>query len=204
MSLLKIKKRFNLMVSESPKKIVQTDVMLSSNITNNSNNNINNKSSKNNKNFNNNKNHILITSKETPKKIPNLTKNIHHRPKVANSCDNFRYQPISSFELKLSKQLSRISNKYTQIKNRKFFNKQTENTNLYWQNFPDYEIYRQLKELETRKEIPLAFPKPRLKPLICNTKDRLGRLAKNLYEADQIDRFKSLLYKYKNNQRKKI
>ena len=204
MSLLKIKKKFNLMVSESPKKIVQTDVMLSSNITNNSNNNINNKSSKNNKNFNNNKNHILITSKETPKKIPNLTKNIHHRPKVANSCDNFRYQPISSFELKLSKQLSRISNKYTQIKNRKFFNKQTENTNLYWQNFPDYEIYRQLKELETRKEIPLAFPKPRLKPLICNTKDRLGRLAKNLYEADQIDRFKSLLYKYKNNQRKKI
>ena len=192
------------MVSESPKKIVQTDVMLSSNITNNSNNNINNKSSKNNKNFNNNKNHILITSKETPKKIPNLTKNIHHRPKVANSCDNFRYQPISSFELKLSKQLSRISNKYTQIKNRKFFNKQTENTNLYWQNFPDYEIYRQLKELETRKEIPLTFPKPRLKPLICNTKDRLGRLAKNLYEADQIDRFKSLLYKYKNNQRKKI
>ena len=203
MSLLKIKKKLNLMQSESPKKILQTDAMISSNITNNSNYNINNNSSKYNKNFNNNKNHIIITSKETPKKVPNLIKNVHHRPKVANSCDNFKFQPISSFELKLSKELGRISNGYTQIKNRKFFNKQTENTNIYWQNFPDYEIYRQLKELETRKEIPLAFPKPRLKPLICNTKDRLGKLAKNLYEADQIDRFKSLLNKYKINQRKK-
>ena len=203
MSLLKIKKKFNLMISEHPQKFVQTDAVISSDITNNNNNsnyNINSNSSKYNKNFNKNKNHIIITSTENQKNIPNLTKNIHHRPKVANSCDTFKYQPISSLEQKLSKQLERISNRYTQIKNRKFFNKQTENTNLYWQYFPDYEIYRQLKELETRKEIPFAFPKPRLKPLIYNQKNRLGKLAKNLYEAGQIDRFKNLLYKYKIKQ----
>ena len=69
-------------------------------------------------------------------------------------------------------------------------------------NFPDYEIYRQLKELDTRKEIPYGFPKPRLKPLIINKKDKLGKLAKNLYEADQAERFKELIYKYKINREK--
>ena len=138
-------------------------------------------------------NHIVITSKT--KKKPNLIKNIHYKTDIKKSYDNFRYQPITSFEQKLSKQLSRISDKYTVIKNRKFFNNQLTNTNLYWVNFPDYEIYRQLKELETRREFPYSFAKPRLKPLINPKKDKLGILAKNLYEADQVDKFKKFLNK---------
>ena len=138
-------------------------------------------------------NHIVITSKT--RKKPDLIKNIHYKTDIKKSYDNFRYQPTTSFEQKLSKQLSRLSNKYTVIKNRKFFNNQLTNTNIYWLNFPDYEIYRQLKELETRKEFPYAFVKPRLKPLINPKKDKLGILAKNLYEADQVDKFKKFLNK---------
>ena len=146
---------------------------------------------------NKNSGHIYIDSK--PKKTPNLIRNIHYKPNIKKNNDNYRYQPITSFEQKLSKQLSRISNKYTIIKNRKFFNNQLTNTNLYWVNFPDYELYRQLKELETRKEFPNAFTKPRLKPLISQKKDKLGKLAQNLYEADQIDRFKKFIkQQYKN------
>ena len=147
--------------------------------------------------------HILINSK--PKK-PDFIRNVHYRKNIKKSNDNFRYQPISSFEQKLSKQLSRVSNKYNAIKNRKFFNNDLKNTELYWSHFPEYEIYRQLKELETRKELPNAFAKPRLKPLICQNKDKLGTLAKNLYEADQTDRFKKFLlkqYKIKIGQDKK-
>ena len=147
--------------------------------------------------------HIIINSNinnnnNNQRRIPNLIKNIHHKPKVAISTDNFRYQPLTSFEQKLSKELSRLSKNYTQIKNRKFFNK-NDSTSLYWMNFLDYEIYRQLKELDTRKEIPYGFTKPRLKPLIINTKNKLGRLAKNLYEADQVEKFNNLLHKYKIN-----
>ena len=146
---------------------------------------------KNNK--NNNIEHIIINSKE--KKVPNLIRNIHYRPDIKKNNDNLRYQPISSLEQKLSKQLSRLSNKYTSMKTRKFFNNQLTNTNLYWMNFPDFEIYRQLKELETRKEFPYSFTKPKLKPLIHQKKDKLGVLAKNLYEADQVERFKKFLKK---------
>ena len=150
---------------------------------------------------NTNNKHIIINSnndnnKNNKKRIPNLIKNIHHKPKVAMSSDNFRYQPLTSFELKLSKELGRINQNYTQIKNRKFFNK-NDSTNLYWMNFPDFEIYRQLKELDTRKEIPYGFTKPRLKPLIINKKNKLGILARNLYEADQVEKFNNLLHKYK-------
>ena len=137
--------------------------------------------------------HIVITSKT--KKMPNLIRNIHYKTDIKKSYDNFRYQPTTSFEQKLSKQLSRISSKYTIIKNRKFFNNQLTNTNIYWENFPDYEVYRQLKELETRKEFPYSFAKPRLKPLINQKKDKLGILAKNLYEADQVDKFKKFMNK---------
>ena len=141
--------------------------------------------------------HIIIDSNS---KKPNLIKNIHYKQNIKRSNDSLRYQPISSFEQKLSKQLSRISNKYTTIKNRKFFNNQLTSTNLYWQNFPDYEIYRQLKELETRNAFPYAFTKPRLKPLISQHKDKLGLLAKNLYMVDQVERFKKLLKKQKKVQ----
>ena len=184
-------------MTQSQQKIPQTKAISSPHTTNNNSNlNLNNNSSFNNKN----KIHIIINSKNNrEKKVPNLMKNVHHKPKIAISCDNFRYQPLSSFEQKLSKQLCRISNKYTEIKNRKFFNKENGNTELFWQNFPDYEIYRQLKVLETRKEVPNGFTKPRLKPLINNRKDKLGKLAKNLYYADQVERFKNLIYKYKIN-----
>lgn len=199
MSLLQLKNNFNLMNKEFPHKIIQTEPLISSHRskdkykfndnTNSSYNKIKNK------------NHIIIDSKKNDtKKVPNLMKNVQHRPKIAISCDEFRYQPLSSLEKKISKQLGRISNKYTEIKNRKFFN--NGDTDLYWQNFPDYEIYRQLKELETRKETPYGFRKPRLQPLIYNKKDKLGKLAQNLYEADQVERFKNLLYKYKINRRK--
>ena len=201
MSFLRFKNRLNKKNKESSYKINQTE-QISSNITDNNSNLIYNNNSSINK-INKSKKHIEIKSKDIPqKKIPNLMKNVHHRPKIAISCDNFRYQPLSSFEQKLSKQLGRISNKYTEIKNRKFFNKSNINTELFWQNFPDYEIYRQLKVLETRKEIPYGFPKPKLKPLINNKKDKLGKLAKNLYEADQAERFKELIYKYKINREK--
>ena len=149
--------------------------------------------------------HIIINSKEKVKKRPNLMRNVHYRQNIKKDNDNFRYQPISSFEEKLSKQLSRLSNKYTSMKNRKFFSNQLTNTNLYWMNFPDYEIYRQLKELETRKELPNAFTKPRLKPLITQKKDKLSLLAKNIYEADQVERLKKLLkkqYKIKTGESK--
>jgi hypothetical protein len=139
-------------------------------------------------------------------KRPDFTRNVHYRKNIKKSNDNFRYQPISSFEQKLSKQLSRVSNSYNPIKNRKFFNNDLKNTELYWSHFPEYEIYRQLKELETRKELPNAFTKPKLKPLICQNKDKLGILAKNLYEADQTERFKKFLlkqYKIKIGQEQK-
>ena len=198
MSFIHFKNRLQLINKESSQRINQTEGVSSSNITDNNSNLIfNNNSSSFNK-INKSKKHIVINSQNNnQKKKPNLIKNVHHRPKIAISCDNFRYQPLSSFEQKLSKQLGRISNKYTEIKNRKFFNKSNINTELFWQNFPDYEIYRQLKVLETRKEIPYGFPKPKLKPLINNKKDKLGKLAKNLYEADQAERFKELIYKYK-------
>jgi hypothetical protein len=35
------------------------------------------------------------------------------------------------------------------------------NTNLYWANYFDYENNRQLKELETRIELPNAFGRPK-------------------------------------------
>ena len=150
-------------------------------------------------NFKRNKNpeHIFINSK--PKKKPNLMRNIHYKPDIKKNNDNYRYQPLTSFEQKLSKQLTRISNKYTIIKNRKFFNNQLTSTNWYWVYFPDYEIYRLLKELETRKELPNAFTKPKLKPLISQKKDKLGILAKNLYEADQVDRFKKYIKQHYKN-----
>jgi hypothetical protein len=203
MSFIHFKNRLQLINKESSQRINQTEGVSSSNITDNNSNLIfNNNSSSFNK-INKSKKHIVINSQNNnQKKKPNLIKNVHHRPKIAVSCDNFRYQPLSSFEQKLSKQLGRISNKYTEIKNRKFFNKSNINTELFWQNFPDYEIYRQLKVLETRKEIPYGFPKPKLKPLINNKKDKLGKLAKNLYEADQAERFKELIYKYKINREK--
>ena len=117
---------------------------------------------------------------------------------------SLRYQPMTGLEKKLCKELSRLSNKYSYMKNKKFFNNQLTSTNLYWLNYPDYEIYRQLKELETRSEFPNAFSKPKLKPLICQKKDKLGILAKNLYEADQVDRFKKILnkqYKIKTSEK---
>ena len=200
MSFIQLKNKLPLMAKESKQKISQTEAISSNNITNNNSNFKERAYSQNN---NKSKKHIILDSKNnTKKKIPNLMKNVHHRPKIAISCDNFRFQPLSSFEQKLSKQLGRISTRYTEINNRKFFNKQNGNTDLYWQNFPDYEIYRQLKELETRKEIPFGFTKPRLKPLVINKRDKIGKLAKNLYEADQVERFKNLLYKYKINQEK--
>ena len=200
MSFIQLKNKLPLMAKESKQKISQTEAISSNNITNN-NSNFNERAYS--QNNNKSKKHIILDSKNnTKKKIPNLMKNVHHRPKISISCDNFRFQPLSSFEQKLSKQLGRISTRYTEIKNRKFFNKQNGNTDLYWQNFPDYEIYRQLKELETRKEIPFGFTKPRLKPLVINKRDKIGKLAKNLYEADQVERFKNLLYKYKINQEK--
>ena len=217
MSLIRLKNNnFHIKSNNSKQKNAQTEAMTSSDMTNNFSNfniNINLNDNKNNTSYHNSKNfntknnmninkHIIIPSKNIQKKIPNLIKNVHHKPKIAISCDNFRYQPMTSFEQKLSKQLNRISNNYTTLKNRKFFNKANENTGIYWQNFADYEIYRQLKELDTRKEIPHGFPKPKLKPLIINSKDKLGKLAKNLYEADQVERFKTLLYKYKINKGK--
>ena len=156
-------------------------------------------------NFTKNKSHEHIVINSKPKK-PDLIRNVHYRKNIKKSNDNFRYQPISSFEKKLSKQLSRVSNKYNVVKNRKFFNNDLKDTELFWSHFPEYEIYRQLKELETRKELPNAFTKLRLKPLICQRKDKLGVLAKNLYEADQIERFKKFLvkqYKIKIGQEKK-
>ena len=200
MSFIQLKNKLPLMAKESKQKISQTEAISSNNITNNNSNFKERAYSQNN---NKSKKHIILDSKNNmKKKVPNLMKNVHHRPKIAISCDNFRFQPLSSFEQKLSKQLGRISTRYTEINNRKFFNKQNGNTDLYWQNFPDYEIYRQLKELETRKEIPFGFTKPRLKPLVINKRDKIGKLAKNLYEADQVERFKNLLYKYKINQEK--
>lgn len=156
-------------------------------------------------NFTKNKSHDHIVINSMPKR-PDFTRNVHYRKNIKKSNDNFRYQPISSFEQKLSKQLSRVSNSYNPIKNRKFFNNDLKNTELYWSHFPEYEIYRQLKELETRKELPNAFAKPRLKPLIYQHKDKLGILAKNLYEADQTERFKKFLlkqYKIKIGQEQK-
>ncbi len=192
MSYIQYKKHLKIITKESSQNKTQPSKISSSCITTN-NNNYYHPNKYNNK-------HIIINSNNTEKRVPNLIKNIHHKPKVAISCDNFKYQPLTSFEQKLSKQLGRLSTKYTYIKNRKFFNKENDSTNLYWMNFPEYEIYRQMKELDTRKEIPYGFPKPRLKPLIINKKDKLGKLAKNLFEADQIERFKNLLYKYKINQ----
>ena len=192
MSYIQYKKHLKIITKESSQNKTQPSKISSSCITTN-NNNYYHPNKYNNK-------HKIINSNNTEKRIPNLIKNIHHKPKVAISCDNFKYQPLTSFEQKLSKQLGRLSTKYTYIKNRKFFNKENDSTNLYWMNFPEYEIYRQMKELDTRKEIPYGFPKPRLKPLIINKKDKLGKLAKNLFEADQIERFKNLLYKYKINQ----
>ena len=194
MSYIQYKKHLKIITKESSQNKTQPSKISSSCITTN-NNNYYHPNKYNNK-------HIIINSNNTDKRVPNLIKNIHHKQKVAISCDNFKYQPLTSFEQKLSKQLGRLSTKYTYIKNRKFFNKENDSTNLYWMNFPEYEIYRQMKELDTRKEIPYGFPKPRLKPLIINKKDKLGKLAKNLFEADQIERFKNLLYKYKINQEK--
>ena len=151
---------------------------------------------------NNDSKHIIIESK--PKR-PNLMRNIHYKSELKKSSDSLRYQPMTGFENKLCRELSRLSNKYSYMKNRKFFNNQSSSSNLYWLNFPDYEIYRQLKELETRSEFPNAFCKPKLKPLICQKKNNLEVLAKNLYEADQVDRFKKFLnkqYKIKISQKK--
>ena len=192
MSYIQYKKHLKIITKESSQNKTQPSKISSSCITTN-NNNYYHPNKYNNK-------HKIINSNNTDKRVPNLIKNVHYKPKVAISCDNFKYQHLTSFEQKLSKQLGRLSTKYTHIKNRKFFNKENDSTNLYWMNFPEYEIYRQMKELDTRKEIPYGFPKPRLKPLIINKKDKLGKLAKNLFEADQIERFKNLLYKYKINQ----
>ena len=176
-------------IQEEYKKILKSESFKKDNVSN-----IKiNTSYSNYKNYKNNMEHVIINSKE--KKVPNLIRNIHYRPDIKKNNDNLRYQPLSSLEQKLSKQLSRLSNKYTSMKNRKFFNNQLTNTNLYWMNFPDYEIYRQLKVLETRKEFPYSFSKPKLKPLIYQKKDKLGVLAKNLYEADQVERFKKFLKK---------
>ena len=145
--------------------------------------------------------HIKIDSKKKPK-IPNLIRNIHYRNDIKNKDnDIFRFQPQTSFEQKLSKELLRLNNKYTIVKNRKFFNKMN-NTNLYWANFIDYGNYKHLKELETRVELPNAFGRPKLRPLIYQPKDSVGRLAQNLYKADQANRLKKYFYnKYaiKNN-----
>jgi len=146
--------------------------------------------------------HILIDSKNKPR-IPNLIRNIHYRNDLKkNDNDIFKYQPQSSFEQKLSKELLRLNNKYTIVKNRKFFSK-INNTNLYWANYLDYGKYKQLKEIETRFELPNAFRKPKLRPLIYQPKDSVGRLGQNLYKADQANRLKKYFYnkyKIKNNQ----
>ena len=204
MSLFQLKNKLHLIANKSDKNIVTTEQINASNEVTKSKteSNINNNKKKFplNKTLNKINSHILINSeKKTKKNIPNLIKNVHHRPKIAKSSDNFGFQPITSLEQKLSKQLSRISDKYTEIKNRRFFNNKGGDTNFFWQNFPDYEIYRQLKVLEMRKEVPFGFTRPKLKPLINSKRDKLGKLAKNLYDADQVERFKNLLYKYKVN-----
>jgi hypothetical protein len=146
--------------------------------------------------------HKTINSKDKPK-IPNLIRNIHYRKDIKKKDnDIYRFQPQTSFEQKLSKELLRLNNNYTIVKNRKFFNKMN-NTNLYWANYLDYGNYKQLKELETRIELPNAFGKPKLRPLIYQSKDSVGRLAQNLYKADQANRLKKYFYnkyKIKNNQ----
>ena len=195
MSNINLKKHLNIYTQT---KFDLPEKKSSSCLTTNYSNYNSNKIKKNNKHIIINSNISNINNNINQKRIPNLIKNIHHKPKVAITTDIFRYQPLTSFELKLSKELGRLNKNYTQIKNRKFFNK-NDSTSLYWMNFPDYEIYRQLKELDTRKEIPYGFTKPRLKPLIINTKNKLGKLAKNLYEADQVEKFNNLLHKYKIN-----
>ena len=137
---------------------------------------------------------LLTAENKKSNNIQVITKNINYKKYIKDNQKKLRYQPLTSFEQKLSKELGRLSHKYNYETSRRIFNSKLNNTNLYWKQFPDFKIYRLLKELEGRKDIPSVFNKPRLKPLINVHKDKLGVLAKNIYEKDQIERFKKYLY----------
>ena len=134
--------------------------------------------------------HYSITSKN---KKPNLIKNVQYKSTEIKKRGKINYHPLTSFEAKLIKELGRISDKYSSSNSIKFFTTQLPNTDLYWGYSPNYELYRQLKEMETRSQLQNCFTKPRLKPLICRSKDGLTKLAKRLYEIDQANKYKEFL-----------
>lgn len=104
-----------------------------------------------------------------------------------------KYQPISSFEQKLIKEMSRISNRYK--KNECRYNYYpNKNLELFWNSVSDFSQYKQLKQIENRFQGHQERGK--LKPLICIKKDNLNKLANRLYQVDQETRqfkFKKML-----------
>ena len=158
----------------------------------NANEKINTSLSTNNRTHFNKSNHYSITAKN---KKPNLIKNVQYRSTEIKKYKKMNNHPLSSFEAKLVKELGRISDKYTSTNSIKFFTANLPNTDLYWGYSPNYELYRQLKEMETRSQIKNSFTKAKLKPLICMSKDGLTKLAKKLYDADQANKYKEFLKK---------
>lgn len=91
---------------------------------------------------------------------------------------NRRYQPVSSFELKLSKELQRISQAYKKDDIRKLMYK-SETLAAFYQLKPKYEMYRDVKWIENRF-MGRTF-KAKLLPINYKTKDNMNKLAKRFY-----------------------
>lgn len=96
-----------------------------------------------------------------------------------------KYQPISSFEQKLLKEMSRISNRYRKNESRYNYYP-NKNLDIFWNSVPDFTQYKQLKQIENRFQGHQERGK--LKPLIYVKKDNLNKLANRLYQVDQDSR----------------
>lgn len=93
-----------------------------------------------------------------------------------------KYQSVSSFERKLNKELSRISNKYGKVGSLQNFY-HNKNLDTFWSYVPEFSQYVELKKIENR--FSPRQDRPKLKPLVYITKDNLNKLASKLFNLDK-------------------
>lgn len=112
---------------------------------------------------------------------------------IANKIkQNKHYQPVGSFELKLSKELQRISNSYKKDDIRTLWYK-NETLDAVFRLKPRYEMYRDVKCIENRFS-GKKF-KFKLLPINYKAKDNMNKLAKRFYNHScHLLQTKQILY----------
>ena len=106
---------------------------------------------------------------------------------IENSVQRYQhYNPLSSFEKKLQKEMMRISAKYGKVDGRLQYYP-NNNLDVFWKVMPDYDKYLELKKIENRY-VGYNNGKSRLVAVGYVPKQNLHKLAEKLYNTDKDKR----------------